>query len=108
MSTPDPHHHRASERDRRVAALRARWMAQYGPQVAARLEPDRRYSLVRVGSVEYAFTDYDGFVRGLGNIWGAQLVPEPLPSVIGSKLLDVAPNLQAVDPDLDDLPESGD
>jgi hypothetical protein len=107
MSTPDPSHHQPVESERLLAELRERWMAQYGPRVAAELEPDRRYSLVRVGSAEYAFTEYDRFVRALHHTWDSQLVPEHLPSVTGSELLDVAPNLQAVDPDLDDLPELG-
>jgi hypothetical protein len=107
MSTPDPSDQRPVESDRLLAELRDRWIAQYGPRVAAQLEPDRRYSLVRVGSAEYAFTEYDRFIRALRHTWDSQLVTEHLPSVIGSKLLAVASNLRAVDPDLDDLPESG-
>ena len=78
MSTPDPSHHQPVESERLLAELRERWMAQYGPRVAAELEPDRRYSLVRVGSAEYAFTEYDRFVRALHHTWDSQLVPEHL------------------------------
>jgi len=106
MSTPDPHNHDPIGSDRQLAELRERWTARYGPLVAAQLKPDRRYSLVRVGSAAYAFTNYDRYVHALSDVWGSQLVPETLPSVVGSKLLDVAPNLQAVDPDLDDLRRS--
>jgi hypothetical protein len=103
MSTPRFHDDLLTERDHRVVALRERWAARYGPGVAAALEPDRRYSLVRVGDAEYAFTSYDAYVRALGDVWTSELVPEPLPSAIGSQLLEVAPNLQAVDPQLGDL-----
>jgi hypothetical protein len=103
MSAPDPHDDRPIEGDRRLADLRERWIAHYGPKVAAQLEPDRRYSLVRVGTAEYAFADYERYVRALRHLWDSQLVPQPLPGVIGSKLLDVAPNLKAVDPNPDDL-----
>jgi hypothetical protein len=106
MSTPDPSNHPRFKRDRSVAKLRERWIAQYGQRVAAQLEPDRRYSLVRVGSDEYAFTDYERYVRMLRRVWDSQLVPEPLASVLGSELLNVAPRLRAVDPDPDDLAES--
>jgi hypothetical protein len=106
MSTPHPSNDPPVDPARRLAELRGRWVAQYGTRVAAQLDPDRRYSLVRVGSDEYAFTDYDRFTRALRHVWDSQLVPEPLPAVLGSELLDVASSLQAVNPDLDDLPES--
>jgi hypothetical protein len=81
-------------------ALRERWAARYGPQLAAQLEPDRRYSLLRVGAAEYAFTSYDRYVAALKRVWSEEQVPEPRPSARGSELLDVAPNLRGVDPDL--------
>jgi hypothetical protein len=105
MSTPDPSNLPPVESGRPVDELRDRWTAQYGPHVAARLERDRLYSLVRVGSAEYAFTGYDRFVRALRRMWDAQLMPETLPSVTGARLLDVVPNLRAVDPDLAELAE---
>jgi hypothetical protein len=80
--------------------LRRAWQARYGPLVAEQLDPDCRYSLVRVGSVEYAFTRYESYVRALRHTWDGGLVPEPLPSVGAEALLDIAPNLHAVDPDL--------
>lgn len=103
MSTPNPHDHDPIGSDRRLAELREHWSARYGPLVAMQLEPDRRYSLVRVGSAEYAFTDHDRYVRALRDAWDARLVLEPLPSAMGSELPDVAPNLKAVDPEPDDL-----
>jgi hypothetical protein len=79
-------------------ALRERWAARYGPQLAAQLEPDRRYSLLRVGAAEYAFTDYDRYVAALKHVWSEDQVPEPRPSTLGSDLLDVAPDLRGLDP----------
>lgn len=46
-------------------------------------------------------TSYDRYVAALKHVWSAGLVPEALPSASGSQLLEVAPNLRAVDPDLD-------
>jgi hypothetical protein len=83
--------------------LRDLWIARYGGLVAAQLHPDRRYSLVRVGRVEFAYTTYDRHVAALKQVWAAGLVPEPLPSVHGAGMLDVAPNLQGVDSDLSEL-----
>jgi hypothetical protein len=103
MATPHPHHNPLTETERRLAELRRRWIDRYGPVVAGQLEPDRRYSLVRVGSAEYAYTSYSGYVRALGQAWSTGLVPAPLPSAVGSELLDVAPNLKGVDSDLDQL-----
>jgi hypothetical protein len=107
MSSPQPRNPDHLGGDPRLAELRKRWIARYGTRVAARLEPDRRYSLVKVGAAEYAFTDYDRYVAALKHVWSAELVPEPRPSAVGSELLEVAPNLRAVDPDLDDLRAAG-
>jgi hypothetical protein len=103
MSTPNPHDRDHSGADRRLAELRDRWIASYGPVIAMQLEPDRRYSIVRVDSAEYAFTDHDRYVRSLRHVWAARLVAEPLRSATGAELHDVAPNLKAVDPDPEDL-----
>jgi hypothetical protein len=102
MSSPQPRKPDHLGSDARVTQLRERWIARYGAGIAAQLEPDRRYSLVKVGAAEYAFTSYERYVAALKHVWSAELVPEPLPSVVGSELLEVAPNLRAVDPDLDD------
>jgi hypothetical protein len=72
-----------------------------------RLEPDRRYSLVKVGDHVYAFSNHDRYVAALKHVWSADLVPEPLPSALGSALHEVAPNLRGVDPDIDDLRAAG-
>jgi hypothetical protein len=58
-----------------VAELRERWTARYGALVAARLEPDRRYSLLKVGAAEYAFTSYDRYVAALKHVWSGDQVP---------------------------------
>jgi hypothetical protein len=71
--------------------------------LAQKLESHRRYSLVRVGAVEYAFSSYEGYTRAMGEIWSAGLVPEPLPSTLGADVPSVAPHLRDVDPDLGDL-----
>jgi hypothetical protein len=102
MTTPHPHHQPATEGDRATAALRRRWIHRYGGLVAGQLEPARRYSLVRVGSAEYAYTTYNRYVEALGRAWSSGLVPEPLPNTLGSELLEVAPNLKGVDADIDD------
>jgi hypothetical protein len=102
MSTPR-HDPEPFGSDQRLATLRERWIARYGPGLAARLEPDRRYSLVKVGAAEYAFTTYDRYVAALKHVWSAEQLPEARPSALGSELTEVAPNLRAVDPHLDDL-----
>jgi hypothetical protein len=88
------------------AVLNERWIDQYGEAVAGRLEPERRYSLLRVGAAEFAYTTYDRYVRALNQAWTAGFVPEALGLVEGSRLLEVAPNLRAVDADLADLQAS--
>jgi hypothetical protein len=101
MATPHPQP--PKDGDQRLAELRRRWIDRYGRLVAAQLEPDRRYSLIRIGSSEYAYTSYSHHVRALGQAWSAGLVPEPLPRTLGSELLAVAPNLKSVDADLDEV-----
>jgi|Tabmets5t2r1_1033131.scaffolds.fasta_scaffold89970_2 hypothetical protein len=77
-----------------------RWIGQYGRALAERLEPERRYSLLRVGAAEFAYTTYDRYLRALNQVWSAGLVPEPLGLVKGSSLLEVVPNLRDIDADL--------
>ena len=79
------------------------WLEAYGPLVAEQLDADRRYSVIRAGAAEYAFADYDRYVRALSQLWDAGVVPATLPSALGSELLDVAPHLQGVDVDLSGL-----
>ena len=90
-----------------IAELRRRWAVQYGQLVAGQLEPARRYSLVRVGSAEYAYTSYNRYVEALNRAWSLGLVPDPLPNTLGSELLAVAPNLKGVDADID-VPQAPD
>jgi hypothetical protein len=82
---------------RPVAQDQLRWRSE------ATIDPDRLYSLIRVQQVEFAYTVHDAFVRALGQIWDAGLVPEPLPSATGAQLRDRAPNLAGIDVDLADL-----
>jgi hypothetical protein len=86
-----------------LKVLRREWLDLYGPETAARLVPDVRYALVRAGAVEFAYVDYDAYVRALSQIWDAGLVPQPLPRTLGTDLPKVAPNLRGVDADLADL-----
>jgi hypothetical protein len=79
------------------------WVEAYGIPLAQKLEPRRRYSLVSVGDVEYAFSSYESYTRAMSEIWSAGLVPEPLPSTLGADLPSVAPRLRDVDPDLGDM-----
>jgi hypothetical protein len=64
-----------------------------------------RYSVVRVGEADFAFSDHDRFVAALGYVWDAGLVPEPRPSVTHPELRTM-PNLRGVDVDLADLVRS--
>lgn len=82
---------------------RALWADRNELLLRELLEPCRRYSLFRVGAVEFAYTDHDRYVRALGQVWSAGLVPHPLASVDGTRLLEAAPNLRAVDADLSGL-----
>jgi hypothetical protein len=86
--------------------LHESWIDRYGPALAGQLKPDQRYSVVRLGAVEFAYTTYDGYVRALGEAWSAGHVPRPLGLVEGSRLLEVAPNLRGVDADLSDVQPS--
>ena len=83
--------------------LRERWIDHYGPFVAEQLAPERRYSVLRVGLAEFAYSSYDAYVRALGHAWSAGFIPQPLGAITGDRLLDVAPNLRGVDADLTNL-----
>jgi hypothetical protein len=80
--------------------LRERWTAAYGRLLAMQLEPTRRYSMLRVGAAEFAYTRYDHFVQALAEMWAAGRPVEQRPSVLGSDLPDAAPGLRGVDSDL--------
>lgn len=82
------------------------WAAQYGPLVAEQLRPNARYTLIRIGAAEFAFTDLDRYLRGLGQAWEAGFVPDPLPTATGRELVETAPNLRGVDLNLTDLTEA--
>jgi len=81
-------------------SIHEQWTQAYGAPVAEQLHPERSYTLIRVGSVEFAYTSYERYLRALGQAWGAGFVPDPLPSACGRDLPTVAPNLLGVDSDL--------
>jgi hypothetical protein len=99
------HQHRADSPlgEERAKEMRRTWLELYGPVIAERLEPHRRYALIRVKAAQFAFSAYDAYTRALGEVWAAGLVPEPMPSTLGADLADAAPNIRALDPDLADL-----
>jgi len=86
--------------------LRERWIDHYGAVLAGQLYPECRYSLIRIGAAEFAYTSYDAYVRALGQAWRAGLVPHALGAVTGEKLLEIAPNLRGVNTDLTRLQAS--
>jgi hypothetical protein len=75
------------------------WVRHYGAALAAQLEPDRRYTLIKVGDAQFAYTDQRQYLRALGRAWDAGFVPQPLPSALGRELVSVAPRLSGVDAD---------
>jgi hypothetical protein len=87
----------------RGLVLRETWIDRYGPLMAEEIEADRRYSLVKVGRLEFAYSTYETYVAALRQAWDAGFVPEPLGSATGSQLLETTPNLVAVDADLSRL-----
>jgi hypothetical protein len=86
--------------------LRELWIDHYGALLAGQLDPECRYSLIKIGAAEFAYTNYDGYVRALGQAWRAGLVPQSLGAVTGDRLLEIAPNLRGVDADLTSLQAS--
>jgi hypothetical protein len=88
----------------RIREVKRRWIERYGPLVAEQLEPYKRYTLLRVGELQYAYTSYERCVQSLGDAWDAGLVPRlGRGGVRGVDLPDVAPRLQGVDSDLGEL-----
>jgi hypothetical protein len=86
--------------------LREHWIDHYGALVAGQLRAECRYSLIRIGAAEFAYTTYDAYVHALGQAWRAGFVPHPLGAVTGDRLLEIAPNLRGVDADLTSLQAS--
>jgi hypothetical protein len=79
----------------------ARWRAAYEPDVAETLEVDRRYSIIRLGSTELAFSEYELYVSALNGAWAAGFIPDHGPSSVpGCDLPDVAPSLRGADVDI--------
>ena len=83
--------------------LRDQWTNRYGPLRAERIEAERRYSLVDVGGLEFAYSAYEGYTRALRAAWDAGYVPRPKGSALGSQLRETAPNLVGVDAELSQL-----
>jgi hypothetical protein len=80
---------------------RERLQEAFGAELADRLDPEAHYAIARVGSAEFAFSDYDAFAAALQAAWEAGRVPAHGPSlVLGADLPEVAPSLQGVDVDL--------
>ena len=90
---------RTPRRIRQSSTTYARWVKQYGLELAERLEPDRRYSRMAVGGHEYAYGNPADYLRAMGRAWSAGLLPEPRPSVLGAELPEAAPELLDVDRD---------
>jgi hypothetical protein len=79
-----------------------RWQqAGYPLEVVERLRWDRRYSIIRIGESDFAFSGYDGYIAALSAAWEAGFVPHHGPSrVRGIDLPEVASSLRGVDIDL--------
>lgn len=84
--------------ERRREAAEARWReAGYSRAVMDALVPDIAYSVVHIDGIQFAFSDYDGFVAALKAAWRAGFTPDHGPgSVLGADLPEVAPSLEAV------------
>lgn len=83
--------------------LRETWINRFGPLRAEVIVAERRYSLVDVGGLEFAYSAYEGYTRALGAAWEAGYVPRPMGSALGSQLRETVPNLLAVDAELSQL-----
>ena len=92
-----PNRRGESERDHE------RLLDAYGNFLAAQIEPERRYSLIRVPGAEFAYTNYTQYARALGDAWAAGFIPETPPAVVGRALPGAAPRLLGVDSDLADF-----
>jgi hypothetical protein len=95
------------ERERRREASE-RWReAGYPSQVVEKLDWKRRYSIIRIGASEFAFSRHDAYVAGLQAAWAARIVPEHGPSsIMGIDLPEVARSLRGVDIDLSSTDQS--
>ena len=93
---------RFTDERRRAAEAEERWRdAGYATEVIDRLHWDRRYSVLKIGELELAYSDYRGFVAALHAAWDAGYVPAAgHSSVRGADLPDAAPSLSGVDVDL--------
>jgi hypothetical protein len=63
------------------------------------LLPDHRYALLRIGTVEFAYTTWDRYLRAMGQAWAAGFVPDPLPSRMGRDISCRPASLGGIDVD---------
>ena len=77
--------------------------SDYGLHSSRAPEADLRYTRVRIGVAEFAFTSYESYVAALQQAWRAGFVPEPRGSGRGAEPGDAVPTLRSVDSDLGDL-----
>jgi hypothetical protein len=80
-----------------------RWVEAYGPLLAEQLQADCSYAVIRVEAVEFAYSEYDRYLRALAQAWEAGFAPDVLPSTLGRDLPQVAPALRGVNVDLSGL-----
>lgn len=78
---------------------RERWRnAGYPPQVIESLRWDRRYSLIRIGGSDFAFSRPALYVAALRTAWAAGFAPDQGPgSILGIDLPEVTSCLRGVD-----------
>ena len=100
-----PRHRRPEGDSRRpLSEVRAEWQSLYEPVVVEQLDPRQRYSIVRVGTVQFAYTTYEGYITALSQVWEAGFVPASgHTGVLGTELPEAAPRLKGVDTDLTGL-----
>ena len=82
-----------------TAASRPHTTGVRGRPRGVRLQPNHRYALLRIGSLEFAYTTWDRYLRALGQAWSAGFVPDPLPSTMGRDISCAADSLGGVDVD---------
>jgi len=87
---------------RRAHEAKEGWReAGYPAEVIASLRWDQRYSIIRIGTREYAFSRYSDYIAGLRAAWAVGLVPDQGPSSVpGIALPEIAGSLKGVDVDV--------
>jgi hypothetical protein len=86
------------DRKRRLEAKALWHQAGYSEDVIARLRWDARYSIIGIGTAEFAFSRYGDYVAALRAAWDALLIPRTGPgAILGVDLPKFAPSLRGVD-----------